>query len=223
MKLFIVPSPIGNLEDMTFRAVRILKEADLILCEDTRTSSVLLRHYGILRPLAPFHRNNEHQVLSSLVRQIQAGKTIALLSDAGTPGISDPGFLLVRACIQASLPVECLPGASALIPALVDSGLPIHRFAFEGFLPLKKGRSTLLRELALEERTLVFYESPRRLLRTLEDLATHMGGERPCCICRELTKVFEEQVRGSLRELGDHFRNKGVKGEFVVLVAGRET
>lgn len=219
-KLFLVPSPIGNLADITFRAVETLKSADLLLAEDTRTSSVLLQHYGIQKPLTAYHQHNEHRVFQHLTEQMKAGKVMALLTDAGTPGISDPAFLLVRACVQEGVPVECLPGATAFVPALVNSGLPINRFCFEGFLPLKKGRHTLLTELAKEERTMVFYESPVRLVKTLDQLAEYFGAERPCCVSRELTKKFEENARGTLKEVADHFRQKTVKGEIVIVVAG---
>jgi len=219
-RLYIVPSPIGNLADITYRAVKVLEEADLVLAEDTRTSGVLLRHYNINKPVTPYHQHNEHKVLQHLVQQLQAGKTMALLTDAGTPGVSDPGFLLVRECIRAGIPVECLPGATAFVPALVVSGIPMNRFTFEGFLPLKKGRHTLLTRLAQDERTIVFYESPQRLVKTLEELVQYFGPSRTCCVCRELTKLFEEHARGTLREVADHFREKGVKGEIVVIVGG---
>lgn len=220
MKLYIVPSPIGNLADITYRAVKVLEEADLILAEDTRTSSVLLKHYNIQKPLTPYHQHNEHKILQHLVQQLQAGKVMALLTDAGTPGVSDPGFLLVRECIRAGVPVECLPGATAFVPALVNSGIPMNRFAFEGFLPPKKGRHTLLTQLAQDERTLVFYESPQRLVKTLEELMQYFGSSRYCCVCRELSKMFEESRRGTLQEVHDHFKEKGVKGEIVVIVEG---
>lgn len=218
--LHIIPTPIGNLSDMTYRAVEVLKQVDLVLAEDTRTSAVLLSHYGIQNPLSPYHRNNEHRVTHHLVDQMSAGKEVALMTDAGTPGISDPAFLLVRACIQAGIAVECLPGATAFVPALVNSGLPIHRFVFEGFLPLKKGRHTLLTRLSSEDRTMVFYESPHRLVKTLEQLAEHFGPDRLCCVSREITKKFEENRRGTLQEVHDHFQKQGVKGEIVVVVAG---
>jgi len=218
--LYIVPSPIGNLQDITLRALEVLKSADLILAEDTRNSSRLLNHYQIIKPLSPYHQHNEHKILHHLVDQLLQGKTMALLTDAGTPGVSDPAFLLVRECIKTGVKVECLPGATAFVPALVNSGLPMQRFCFEGFLPLKKGRQTLLKQLALEERTLVFYESPMRLVKTLEDFIQYFGEERQCCVSRELTKMFEENRRGSLREVCAHFREKGVKGEIVITVAG---
>jgi len=204
------------------RALEVLKSADLILAEDTRNSSRLLNHYQIIKPLSPYHQHNEHKILHHLVDQLLQGKTMALLTDAGTPGVSDPAFLLVRECIKTGVKVECLPGATAFVPALVNSGLPMQRFCFEGFLPLKKGRQTLLKQLALEERTLVFYESPMRLVKTLEDFIQYFGEERQCCVSRELTKMFEENRRGSLREVCAHFREKGVKGEIVITVAGAE-
>lgn len=219
-KLYIVPSPIGNLADITYRAVQVLETADLILAEDTRTSGILLKHYQLQKPLSPYHQHNEHQVVEHLVQQLLAGKNMALLTDAGTPGVSDPGFLLVRACIREGVPVECLPGATAFVPALVNSGIPMNRFVFEGFLPQKKGRQTLLKQLAREERTLIFYESPQRLLKTLADLITYLGPDRLCCVCRELTKLFEENKRGTLQEVHDYFEQKGVKGEIVIIVAG---
>jgi 16S rRNA (cytidine1402-2'-O)-methyltransferase len=220
--LFLVPSPIGNLADITYRAVEVLKNADLILAEDTRTSSVLLNHYGINKPLSSYHQHNEHKVASHLADQMAAGKVIALLTDAGTPGISDPAYLLVRECIKNNIKVECLPGATAFVPALVNSGLPMDSFCFEGFLPLKKGRQTFLKRMALEERTMIFYESPMRLLRTLKDLAEYLGDDRQCCVSRELTKKFEENKRGTLQEVFDHFNAKTVKGEIVITVAGKE-
>jgi 16S rRNA (cytidine1402-2'-O)-methyltransferase len=220
--LYIVPTPIGNLGDFTFRAVEVLKSVHLILAEDTRTSSVLLNHYGIQKPLSPYHQHNEHKIVQHLVDQLANGKTIALLTDAGTPGISDPAFLLVRECVRNNIKVECLPGATAFVPALVNSGLPINRFCFEGFLPLKKGRQTLFKKLAEEERTMVFYESPMRLVKTLEDCITYFGEERPCCVSRELSKKFEENKRGALREVCNYFKEKDVKGEIVVVVHGKE-
>lgn len=206
---------------MTYRAVKTLETVELVLAEDTRTSGILLRHYGITRPVTPYHQHNEHKVLQHLVQQLQAGKQMALLTDAGTPGVSDPGFLLVRECIRAGIPVECLPGATAFVPALVNSGIPMNRFAFEGFLPPKKGRHTLLTRLAEEDRTMVFYESPHRLVKTLEDFMEYFGATRPCCVSRELTKMFEENRRGSLQEVRDHFAEKGVKGEIVIIVEGK--
>ena len=220
--LHIIPTPIGNLADFTFRAVEILKSVDLILAEDTRTSSVLLNHYQIRKPITPFHQHNEHKVTAHLVEQLEQGKEMALLTDAGTPGISDPAFFLVRACIQQGIALECLPGATAFVPALVNSGLPINRFCFEGFLPLKKGRHTMLTQLATEPRTMVFYESPMRLVKTLENFMQYFGEDRPCSVSRELTKKFEENKRGSLKEVHDHFLAKGVKGEIVIVVGGKE-
>ena len=221
MKLYLVPSPIGNLGDITFRAIDVLKNADLILAEDTRTSSVLLHHYQIQKPITPYHQHNEHKVLAHLVEQLQSGKTMALLTDAGTPGISDPAFLLVRECIKNNVEVECLPGATAFVPALVNSGLPINNFCFEGFLPLKKGRQTFLKQLAEEERTMAFYESPMRLVKTLHDFIGYFGAERQCSVSRELTKKFEENKRGTLQEVHDHFNSKTVKGEIVIVVQGK--
>jgi 16S rRNA (cytidine1402-2'-O)-methyltransferase len=220
--LYLVPTPLGNLKDMTYRSVEILQSVDVILCEDTRTSSRLLNHYNIQKPLSPYHQHNEHKIADHLVQQMQAGKTFALITDAGTPGISDPAFLLVRACVQADVKVECLPGATAFVPALVNSGLPTNSFVFEGFLPLKKGRQTKMKGLALEERTFILYESPMRLVKTLEELATYLGNERQCCVSRELTKMFEENKRGSLQEVAEHFKAKTVKGEIVIVVAGKE-
>ncbi len=218
--LYIVPSPIGNLQDITLRALETLKKADLILAEDTRNSSRLLNHYQITTQMTPYHQHNEHKILRHLVDQLLQGRTMALITDAGTPGVSDPAFLLVRECIKEGVRVECLPGATALVPALVNSGLPMNRFSFEGFLPLKKGRQTLLKQLATEERTLIFYESPLRLVKTLENFMVYFGEERPCCVSRELTKLYEENKRGTLREVHDHFAEKGVKGEIVIIVGG---
>lgn len=218
--LHIIPTPIGNLADFTYRAVSLLQTVDLILAEDTRTSSVLLNHYQIRKPLSPYHQHNEHKITPHLVSQLSAGMHIALLTDAGTPGISDPAFLLVRACVAAGVPVECLPGPTAFVPALVDSGLPLDRFCFEGFLPLKKGRHTLLTRLSTEERTMVFYESPMRLVKTLEQMAGYFGTDRPCSVSRELTKKFEETRRGGLSEVAVYFKEKGVKGEIVIVVGG---
>ena len=219
--LYIVPTPIGNLADITFRAINILKSVDLILAEDTRTSSVLLNHYQIHKPISPYHQHNEHKIVQHLAEQLQAGKTIALLTDAGTPGISDPAFLLVRECIKYDVKVECLPGATAFVPALVNSGLPINNFCFEGFLPLKKGRQTFLKKIGTEERTMVFYESPMRLVKTLADFINTFGHDRQCCVSRELTKKFEENKRGSLQEVHDHFNAKPVKGEIVIVMQGK--
>lgn len=219
--LYIIPTPIGNLADMTFRAIEVLKSVDLILAEDTRTSSVLLNHYNIHKPVSPYHQHNEHKIVSHLADQMAAGKTIALLTDAGTPGISDPAFLLVRECVKHEIRVECLPGATAFVPALVNSGLPINSFCFEGFLPLKKGRQTFLKKMAVEERTMVFYESPMRILKTLVDFIQYFGAERQCCVSRELTKKFEENKRGTLQQVHDHFNAKPVKGEIVIVVEGK--
>lgn len=218
--LYIVPTPIGNLADITFRAIEVLKSVDLILAEDTRTSAVLLNHYQIHKPISPYHQHNEHKIVAHLADQMAAGKTIAMLTDAGTPGISDPAFLLVRECIKNDIRVECLPGATAFVPALVNSGLPMNSFCFEGFLPLKKGRQTFLKRMALENRTMVFYESPMRLLRTLNDFVQYFGPERQCCVSRELSKKFEENKRGSLQEVYDYFNAKTVKGEIVLVVEG---
>ncbi len=219
--LYLIPSPIGNLADITFRAVEILKSVDLILAEDTRTSSVLLNHYQVQKPITPYHQHNEHKILTHLTEQLAAGKIMALLTDAGTPGISDPAFLLVRECIKNNITVECLPGATAFVPALVNSGLPMNSFCFEGFLPLKKGRQTMMKKLAEEERTMVFYESPMRLVKTLNEFIQYFGAERHCCVSRELTKKFEENARGTLQEVHDHFNAKTVKGEIVIVVEGK--
>ncbi len=219
--LYLVPSPIGNLDDITLRALETLKKVDLILAEDTRTSGNLLKHFSIVKPLTPYHQHNEHKVLRHLVDQMLQGKTMALLTDAGTPGVSDPAFLLVRECIQVDLRVECLPGATAFVPALVNSGLPMNRFCFEGFLPVKKGRQTMLSRLREETRTMVFYESPQRLIKTLEEFAVHFGADRRCCVSRELTKMFEENARGTLPELAAHFSLKPVKGEIVIVLEGK--
>jgi 16S rRNA (cytidine1402-2'-O)-methyltransferase len=220
--LYLVPTPIGNLKDITLRALEVLKDVDLILAEDTRNSSNLLNHYQITRPLSPYHQHNEHKILQHIVSQLLEGKKIALVTDAGTPGISDPAFLLVRECIKASVKIECLPGATAFVPALVNSGIPSNRFVFEGFLPLKKGRQTLLKQLAEEERTLIFYESPVRLVKTLEEFITYFGKERQCSVSRELTKIFEENQRGSLEEIVLYYKDKPVKGEIVIILAGKE-
>jgi 16S rRNA (cytidine1402-2'-O)-methyltransferase len=220
--LYIVPTPIGNLGDMTFRAVAVLKEVDLILAEDTRTSGVLLKHYEISKSMFPYHQHNEHKITERLVADLLAGKTMALLTDAGTPGISDPAFFLIRAAIKEGIRVECLPGATAFVPALINSGLPSDSFCFEGFLPLKKGRHTILTALAAESRTIILYESPMRLLKTLEQLITYFGEDRQCCVSRELTKKFEENARGTLKEVLEHFSEKGVKGEIVIVIAGKE-
>lgn len=222
MPLFLIPSPIGNLGDITYRAVEVLKQADCILCEDTRTSGVLVRHYGIQKPLTPYHQHNEHKVTPHLVEQMKEGKTFALITDAGTPGISDPGFLLVRECIRNEVHVECLPGATAFVPALVQSGIPSNRFAFEGFLPLKKGRQTILRKLAEEERTIILYESPHRLAKSLREFVGYFGAERHAAVCRELTKMFEETRKGTLEELAVHYETHAPKGEIVIVIAGTE-
>ena len=219
-KLYIVPTPVGNLEDMTLRAVKVLQEADLILAEDTRTSSVLLKHYDIHRPLQSHHKYNEHQTVELVKERILAGLNVALISDAGTPGISDPGFLLARTCAQEGIEVQTLPGATACIPALVSSGLPCDRFAFEGFLPQQKGRQTQLQLLAHETRTMVFYESPYRLVKTLEQLAEFFGQDRPCSVAREISKIHEEHKRGSLAEVAAWFREHEPKGEIVIVVGG---
>ena len=220
--LYLVPTPLGNLKDITLRAIEILQQVDLILCEDTRTSSKLLNHYQITKPLTPYHQHNEHKVVAHLADQLLAGKKMALITDAGTPGISDPAFLLVRECIQRDIRVECLPGAAAFVPALVNSGIPTNRFVFEGFLPLKKGRQTLMKKLVEEERTMIFYESPMRLVKTLEEFATYFGGGRQCSVSRELTKLFEENKRGTLLAIAEYFKTKTVKGEIVIVVAGKE-
>ncbi|MHA4843489.1 16S rRNA (cytidine(1402)-2'-O)-methyltransferase [Flavitalea antarctica] len=220
--LYIIPTPIGNLQDITLRALELLKSVDLILAEDTRTSSRLLNHYQITKQLTTYHQHNEHQVVQHLVNQMLGGKTMALITDAGTPAISDPGFLLVRACIREGVKVECLPGPTAFVPALVNSGLPANRFSFEGFLPLKKGRQSMFKKIALEERTMIFYESPMRLVKTLADFIEYLGPGRQCSVSRELSKIFEENVRGTLQEVYDHFNQKVVKGEIVLVVAGLE-
>ena len=220
--LYLVPTPLGNLKDITLRSLEVLQQVDVILCEDTRTSSRLLNHYNIQKPVSPYHQHNEHKIVQHIVEQLVAGKTMALITDAGTPGISDPAFLLVRECIKQEVKVECLPGAAAFVPALVNSGIPTNRFCFEGFLPLKKGRQTLLKSLVEEERTMVFYESPMRLVKTLEEFAQYFGADRECCVSRELTKLFEENKRGTLRQVADHFKAKTVKGEIVIVVAGKE-
>jgi len=220
-KLFIVPTPIGNLEDITFRALRVLEEADFILAEDTRTTSVLMKHYNLSKPVLAYHQNNEHQVFEKFCQRIAAGEKAALVSDAGTPAISDPGFLIVRECLRNNIPVETLPGATAFVPALVNSGLPSDRFFFEGFLPHKKGRATRLKFLSELPCTVILYESPHRLIKTLEQLADVFGQERQASVSRELTKVFEENIRGKLSELLLHFSQKNIKGEFVIIVDGK--
>jgi 16S rRNA (cytidine1402-2'-O)-methyltransferase len=220
-KLYIVPTPIGNLEDITLRALRILKESDAILAEDTRVSAKLLSHYEIKKPLLAHHQHNEHKTVDWIASRIQAGETIALISDAGTPGISDPGFLLVRECIKQGIEVDCLPGPTAFVPALVQSGLPCDQFVFLGFMPQKKGRQTRFKNLANETRTMVFYESPYRLVKFLEEAGEHWGKERRVCVSRELTKMFEENFRGTVEEAHKHFTSKTVKGEIVIVVQGR--
>lgn len=220
--LYIIPSPIGNLADITFRAIDILKSVDLILAEDTRTSYVLLQHYQVQKPITPYHQHNEHKIIHHLAEQLQAGKTMALLTDAGTPGISDPGFLLIRECLKNGIKVECLPGATAFVPALVNSGLPMNSFCFEGFLPVKKGRRTFLKKMATEERTMIFYESPVRLVKTLNDFIEYFSPYRHCSVSRELTKKFEENKKGTLQEMRDHFNARVVKGEIVIVVEGKK-
>jgi 16S rRNA (cytidine1402-2'-O)-methyltransferase len=220
-KLYIVPTPIGNLEDMTFRAIRILKEVDLILAEDTRTSGKLLKHFEIGTHMYSHHMHNEHKTTENLISRMKAGETIALISDAGTPAISDPGFLLTRACIENGITVECLPGATAFVPALVNSGLPNDKFVFEGFLPEKKGRQTRYLELAEETRTMILYVSPHKLLKTLTEFITYFGEERIICVCRELSKLHEENVRGTTREVLTHFEKIAPRGEIVVVVSGK--
>ncbi len=221
MKLYIVPTPIGNLDDMTYRAVKVLEMVDVILAEDTRKSGHLMKHYGIGTPMRSHHKFNEHKTVSGLVQDIVGGKSVALISDAGTPAISDPGFLLVRACVEAGVQVECLPGSTAFVPALVNSGLPSERFCFEGFLPVKKGRNKRLLALQDEERTMVFYESPYRLVKTLRQFMDFFGADRKACVCRELSKLYEESVRGDLSELVLHYESHAPKGEIVVVVSGK--
>lgn len=221
-KLYLVPTPIGNLEDMTLRAIRILKEADVILAEDTRTSGKLLQHFEITTPMQSHHMHNEHKTVDALVQRIQAGETIALISDAGTPAISDPGFLLTRACVENNIEVDCLPGATAFVPALVNSGLPNDRFVFEGFLPIKKGRQTRLKLLAEETRTMVFYESPHKLLKTLGNFVEYFGTDRPVAVSREMTKLYEETIRGTSEEVLNHYTEKPPKGEIVIVVGGKK-
>jgi 16S rRNA (cytidine1402-2'-O)-methyltransferase len=219
-KLFLIPTPIGNLEDMTLRGIRILKEVDLILAEDTRTSAKLLNHFEIKNKVTSHHKFNEHKTVELIARQIEEGKNVALISDAGTPGISDPGFLLVRTCLEKEIEVECLPGATALIPALVNSGFPTDRFSFEGFLPQKKGRQKKIKELVTETRTMIFYESPYRLIKSLEQFAEFMGLDRRASVSRELSKLFEENRRGTLAELIEYFSSKTIKGEIVIVLEG---
>ena len=221
-KLYIVPTPIGNLEDITLRAIRVLKEVDLILAEDTRTSGKLLKHFEITTPMQSHHMHNEHKMVYRIIERLERGESVALVSDAGTPAISDPGFLLTRACIESKIEIECLPGATAFVPALVNSGLPNDKFVFEGFLPVKKGRQSRLKFLAEETRTLIFYESPHKLLKTLTNFAEYFGESRHVSVSRELTKLYEETVRGTLTEVIAHFTTKSPKGEFVVIVGGKK-
>lgn len=220
-KLFIVPTPVGNLEDMTFRAIKVLKEVDLILAEDTRTTGILLKHFDIQNYMQSYHKFNEHKSLQYIIDRLSSGETIALVSDAGTPGISDPGFLIVRECCKAGVVVECLPGATAFVPALVNSGIPCDRFCFEGFLPVKKGRVTRMKELADESRTIVLYESPYRVIKTLEQCAEFFGEDRPASVSREISKMFEETRRGTLAQLVISFKEREPKGEFVIIIAGK--
>lgn len=220
-KLYLVPTPIGNLDDMTFRAVKVLKEVDVILAEDTRNSGKLLKHFGINTHMQSHHMHNEHKTVEGLVQQLRNGKIIALISDAGTPAISDPGFLLTRACVEAGIEVDCLPGATAFVPALVNSGFPNDKFVFEGFLPVKKGRQTRLQLLAEETRTVIYYESPHKLVKTLGQFAEYFGAERPVSVSREITKLHEETVRGSVSEVLQHYQEKPPKGEIVIVVAGK--
>lgn len=223
MKLYLVPTPIGNLDDITYRAVKVLQSVDAVLAEDTRNSGILLKHLNISKPLYAHHAHNEHHGTNGIIKLLKEGKVLALVSDAGTPAISDPGFLLVRECLKQGIEVECLPGATAFVPALVNSGLPADRFTFEGFLPHKKGRQTRLKNLVEEERTIIFYESPHRLLKTLEQLAEYLGTDRQACVSRELTKVFEENIRGTLSEILLHYQSNPntIKGEIVIVVAGK--
>ena len=221
-KLYIIPTPIGNLEDITLRALRLLKEVDLVLAEDTRTSKKLFSHYDVETPLASFHMHNEHKVLAKYIDRIKSGETFALISDAGTPAISDPGFLLVRECVKNKIEVDCLPGATAFVPALVNSGLPNEKFVFEGFLTVKKGRQTRLKLLVDESRTMVFYESPHRVIKTISQFAEYFGEERKASVSREISKMFEETIRGTISELTEHFENKKPKGEFVIIVEGKK-
>ena len=221
-KLYIVPTPIGNLKDITFRAIEVLKESDLILAEDTRTSGKLLKHFEISTPMQSHHMHNEHKTVESLVQKLKAGTTIALISDAGTPAISDPGFLLTRACIENNIEVECLPGATAFVPALVNSGLPNDKFVFEGFLPVKKGRQTRFLFLAEETRTIIFYESPHKLIKTLTNFCEYFGEDRPVSVSRELTKLYEETIRGTAKEVLEYYTNKPPKGEIVICVGGNK-
>ncbi|MCB0461945.1 MAG: 16S rRNA (cytidine(1402)-2'-O)-methyltransferase [Flavobacteriaceae bacterium] len=221
-KLYIVPTPIGNLKDITFRAIEVLKEVDLILAEDTRTSGKLLKHFDIATPSQSHHMHNEHKTVEGLINKLKSGTTIALISDAGTPAISDPGFLLTRACIENNIEVDCLPGATAFVPALVNSGLPNDKFVFEGFLPVKKGRQTRLLFLAEETRTMIFYESPHKFLKTLNNFCEYFGEDRQVSVSRELTKLYEETIRGTAKEVLQHYTNKPPKGEIVIVVAGKK-
>lgn len=221
-QLYLIPTPIGNLEDITFRAIKVLNSVDMILSEDTRKSGVLLKHYDIAKPLQSYHAFNEHQQLEGLIKRLEAGETMALISDAGTPAISDPGYLLVRAALQAGVAIECLPGATAFVPALIKSGLPADRFLFEGFLPHKKGRKTRLEQLSAEERTMIFYESPYRLMKALEQFAACFGMDRHASVSRELTKIYEETVNGTLEELIKYYSTNIIKGEIVIVVAGKK-
>ena len=220
-KLYLVPTPIGNLKDMTFRAIEVLKGVDVILAEDTRTSGKLLKHFEIATPMQSHHMHNEHKTVAGIVSKIEAGQNIALISDAGTPAISDPGFLLTRACVEANIEVDCLPGATAFVPALVNSGFPNDRFVFEGFLPVKKGRQTRLLQLAEETRTIIFYESPHKLVKTLAQFVEYFGAERPVSVSRELSKLHEETIRGTAEEVFKHFEAKPPKGELVIVVGGK--
>lgn len=219
--LYIVPTPIGNLQDMTFRAIEVLKNVDLILAEDTRTSAPLLKHFGIEKRVFAHHQHNEHKAVQEIIRRLKEGQEIALISDAGTPAISDPGFLLVRESIREGIDIQCLPGATAFVPALVNSGLPNDRFCFEGFLPIKKGRQTRLKSLAEESRTMVFYESPHRLLKSIEEFIQTFGADRPASVSREISKLYEETVRGTLEEIKQHFESNPIKGEFVCCIGGK--
>ncbi|WP_254562645.1 16S rRNA (cytidine(1402)-2'-O)-methyltransferase [Dyadobacter diqingensis] len=221
MKLYIVPTPIGNLEDITLRAINVLKSVDVVLAEDTRTSGSLLKHLGISKPMHSYHIHNEHQSITRIIERILKGETMALVSDAGTPAVSDPGFLLIRECIKYGITIECLPGPTAFVPALVNSGLPSDRFTFEGFLPHKKGRQTRLQNLVNEDRTMIFYESPHRLLKALQQFSEYFGADRQACVSRELTKIYEENVRGTVQEIIAYFSEKTVKGEIVIIVAGK--
>ena len=222
MKLFLVPTPIGNLKDITLRAIDVLKEVDLILAEDTRTSGKLLKHYDIVTPMQSHHMHNEHKIVKALIEKLKSGLSIAVISDAGTPAISDPGFLLVRACVEAGIEIETLPGATAFVPALVNSGLPNDKFVFEGFLPVKKGRQTRLNLLAEETRTMIFYESPHKLTKTLRHFCDYFGEDRQVSVSRELTKLYEETIRGTAKEVFEHYTNKPPKGEIVIIVAGKK-